>query len=101
MSPTRTEIPQLLSERNTAQNNVFLQVFSYTWVPVGTILVPHSYARRYRYPGEQTVLEEDIEMRRRFQGGLGTGPGFLVWMVAQFQGIPSWVNWYYQFPGNG
>ena len=100
MSPTRTEIPRLLSERNTAPKIMsFYKCSSHPWIPAGMILVPHLLTRRYRYPDEQAGLGEDIKTQRRSSGGLGSGPGFLVWMVAQFRGIPSWVNWCCQFPG--
>ena len=56
--------------------------------------------RRKGYPGGQKAPAEDINIQRRFQGGLGSGPGFLAWIAARFQGIPSWAGWYYQFPGN-
>ena len=48
----------------------------------------------------QTIPEKDINGRWRFQGGLGSSPGVLEWLVARFQGIPSWACWYYQFPEN-
>ena len=69
MSPTRTEIPRLLSERNTAQNNVFLQVFflhlDTGWYNIGPALVDTAIQISWRTDGSGGGHPDATKIQRR------------------------------------